>query len=92
MRKLDLANVMKDRVGGMSKKEAIQLIDLVLDTIRDALLVGENVKVSGFGTFQVRSKQKRLGRNPHTGEELVIPSRKVLTFKPSQVLREELNK
>lgn len=92
MRKLDLANTLKERVGGMSKKEAIQLIDLVLDTIREALLDNENVKVSGFGTFAVRKKQARVGRNPHTGQELVIPSRRILTFKPSQVLREELNK
>lgn len=91
MRKLDLANQVKERVGGVSKKEAGILVNLLLDTIRDTLLKGENVKISGFGSFVVRAKKDRMGRNPHSGEELLIPARKVLTFKPSQLLRERLN-
>ncbi len=91
MRKLDLANQVKERIGGISKKEAGILVNLLLDTVRDTLLRGENVKISGFGSFVVRAKNDRVGRNPHSGEELLIPARKVLTFKPSQLLRDRLN-
>ena len=91
MRKLDLANYVKERVGGMSKKETTQLVDLLLDTIREALTKGENVKISGFGTFAVKEKQARAGRNPHTGAELEISARQVLVFKPSEMLRDRLN-
>ncbi len=92
MRKLDLANVLRERVGGMSRKEAGLLVDTLLDTIREALVSGETVKVAGFGNFEIRKKKERVGRNPHTGEELIIPARNVLTFKPSQLLRDRLNK
>jgi integration host factor subunit alpha len=91
MRKLDLANQVKERVGGVSKKEAGILVNLLLDTIRETLLQGENVKITGFGSFVVRGKKDRVGRNPHSGEELLIPARQVLTFKPSQLLRDRLN-
>jgi integration host factor subunit alpha len=91
MRKLDLANQVKERIGGISKKEAGILVNLLLDTVRETLLRGENVKISGFGSFVVRAKNDRIGRNPHSGEELLIPARKVLTFKPSQLLRDRLN-
>ncbi len=91
MRKLDLANQVKERIGGISKKEAGVLVNLLLDTVRETLLRGENVKISGFGSFVVRAKNDRVGRNPHSGEELLIPARKVLTFKPSQLLRDRLN-
>jgi integration host factor subunit alpha len=91
MRKLDLANQVKERIGGISKKEAGILVNLLLDTVRETLLRGENVKISGFGSFVVRAKNDRVGRNPHSGEELLIPARKVLTFKPSQLLRDRLN-
>jgi len=92
MRKLDLATEIKQRVGGMSKKEAGLLVNILLDTMRDTLVSGDNVKISGFGSFVVRQKKDRVGRNPHTKEELIIPARKVLTFKPSQVLRDLLNR
>lgn len=91
MRKLDIANKVKDRVGGMSKKESSLLIDELLDTIKGALVKGENVKISGFGSFVVRMKKERTGRNPHTGDELAIPQRRVMTFKPSQLLRQAIN-
>jgi len=91
MRKLDLANELKKRVGGMSKKEASLLVNILLDTIREALVRGDTVKISGFGSFVVREKRERIGRNPHSGDELVIPARNVLTFKPSQLLRDLLN-
>ena len=92
MRKLDIANSVKEKVGGMSRKEAGMLIDILLGTVKEALIQGENVKIGGFGSFNVRNKQDRIGRNPHTGEELVIPGRRVLTFRPSQLLRERLSK
>jgi integration host factor subunit alpha len=81
----------KERIGGISKKEAGVLVNLLLDTVRNTLLEGENVKISGFGSFVVRGKRDRVGRNPHSGEELLIKARRVLTFKPSQLLRDRLN-
>jgi len=76
----------------MSRKEAALLVELLLDTLRETLLSGESVKISSFGSFIVRRKKDRVGRNPHTGKSLVIPARKVLTFKPSQLLRDLLNR
>lgn len=92
MRKLDIVNGVREHVGGLSKKEAGQLIDTLLDTMREALASGESVKISGFGSFVLHDKKHRTGRNPHTGNALDIPARTVLTFKPSQVLRRLLNK
>ncbi len=92
MRKLDIVNGVRQHVGGLSKKEAGMLIDTLLDTMRDALAAGESVKVSGFGTFVLRSKRQRKGRNPHTGSALTIAQRVVLTFKPSHVLRDLINR
>ncbi len=92
MRKLDLANEIRDRVGGLTRKECTELIDELLDTIRGALGEGQNVKISGFGSFQIRDKSERIGRNPHTGEQLTIPGRRVLTFRPSHILRRAINR
>jgi integration host factor subunit alpha len=92
MRKLDLASEVKDRVGGMSMKEASLLVNILIESIRGALLQGENVKISGFGNFEVKHKKGRLGRNPHTGDAITLPARNVLTFKPSQLLRDQLNR
>ncbi|MBM4353741.1 MAG: integration host factor subunit alpha [Deltaproteobacteria bacterium] len=92
MRKLDLASEVKERVGGMSMKEASLLVNILLESMREALLRGENVKISGFGNFEVRPKKGRVGRNPHTGDAIALPARKVLTFKPSQLLRDQLNR
>lgn len=91
MRKLDLANAVREKVGGLSKKETAELIDVLLDTIRETLVSGEEVKIGGFGTFSVRQKRERKGRNPHTGGELLISARRVLSFRPSQLLRDQLN-
>ncbi len=76
---------------GFSKKESANLVDLVFETIKETLESGEKLKVSGFGNFVVREKKARIGRNPQTGEEIEISARKVLTFKPSQVLKNSLN-
>ncbi len=75
---------------GFTKKEAADLVDLVFNTIKDTLAKGEKVKISGFGNFSIRDKATRMGRNPQTGDAMPIPARRVLTFKPSQVLRDDV--
>ena len=75
---------------GFSKKEAADLVDLVFKVIKDTLARGEKVKISGFGNFSIRDKPTRIGRNPQTGESMEISARRVLTFKPSQVLKEDV--
>lgn len=75
---------------GFSKKEAADMIDLVFTIIKDTLSRGEKVKISGFGNFSIRDKATRVGRNPQTGEAMPISARRVLTFKPSQVLKEDV--
>ncbi|MDD0852289.1 integration host factor subunit alpha [Halobacteriovorax sp. GB3] len=75
---------------GFSKKEASDLVDLVFKIIKDTLARGEKVKISGFGNFSIRDKATRVGRNPQTGDAMEISARRVLTFKPSQVLKEDV--
>lgn len=75
---------------GFSKKEAADLVDLVFKVIKDTLSKGEKVKISGFGNFSIRDKATRVGRNPQTGEAMEISARRVLTFRPSQVLKEDV--
>src|ERR1700710_1778335 len=72
---------------GLSRNESAQLVETVLDEISDALARGEMVKISSFGSFSVRQKGKRIGRNPKTGEEVPILPRQVLVFRPSHVLK-----
>jgi integration host factor subunit alpha len=75
---------------GLSRNESAALLETVLETIAAALEAGEAVKISAFGSFVVRQKGKRIGRNPKTGVEVPIAPRKVLSFRPSQVLRARL--
>ncbi len=77
---------------GFSKKESADIVELVFDTMKETLEKGEKIKISGFGNFVVRQKRPRIGRNPQTGEEIEITARRVLTFRPSQVLKAALNK
>ncbi len=91
MTKADIVERVCENVGGFSKKEAAELVDMVFNTMKDTLSTGEKIKISGFGNFVVRSKNPRPGRNPQTGEEIMIDARKVLTFKPSNVLKTILN-
>jgi integration host factor subunit alpha len=84
--KADLAETLNKEVG-LNKREAKEFVDAWFETIRDALESGENVKLSGFGNFQLRDKRQRPGRNPKTGEEIPISARRVVTFKPGQKLR-----
>jgi len=76
---------------GLSRDESSRLVETVLDLMSDALVRGESVKISSFGSFSSRQKSQRIGRNPKTGEEVVILPRKVLVFKPSQVLKAQVN-
>ena len=86
MTKADLVEIIFEKVG-LSKKEAQDIIEIIFDTVKDAFVSGESVKIPGFGTFNVRQKAARRGRNPQTGEELEISPRRVLTFKASNQLK-----
>lgn len=76
---------------GLSRNESADLLEHVLDEIAGALERGESVKISSFGSFSVRSKSQRVGRNPKTGEEVPIMPRRVLVFRPSQLLKNRIN-
>ncbi|MGB9698494.1 MAG: integration host factor subunit alpha [Thermodesulfobacteriota bacterium] len=90
MTKADLVETIYEKIG-FSRKESAEIVDLVFDLMKETLENGEKIKISGFGNFLVRQKRSRKGRNPQTGEEIEISARRVLTFKPSQVLRKALN-
>ena len=90
MTKAEIVEQIYERVG-FSKKEAAELVEKVFDIIKETLAEGEKVKISGFGNFLVRDKAARKGRNPQSNEEIIISRRRVVTFKPSQVLRAALN-
>jgi len=85
----DLAEAVYRKVG-LSRTESAQLVEMVLDEICESIVRGETVKLSSFATFQVRSKNERIGRNPKTGEEVPISPRKVMTFKASNVLKSRI--
>lgn len=76
---------------GLSRNDSAELLETVLERMSQALEAGEPVKLSGFGTFSVRQKGRRIGRNPKTGIEVPILPRRVLTFRPSQVLKAQVN-
>ena len=76
---------------GFSKKEAAEVVEAIFEVIKRHLERGEKVKISGFGNFVVHTKRPRKGRNPQTGAEIVISGRRVLSFKPSQVLKKTIN-
>jgi len=90
MTKADIIENTYEKVG-ISKKETAKVVQSIFDIIKETLEEGENVKVSGFGNFMVRQKKTRRGRNPQTGEEIEISARKVITFKPSNVLKDLIN-
>jgi len=76
---------------GLSRSESADLVKAILDLMSDNLIEGKSVKLSSFGTFMVRSKKGRVGRNPKTGEEVPITPRRVLVFRPSQVMKNVIN-
>lgn len=84
--RMDLSEAVFREVG-LSRNESAQLVESVLQYISDALVAGEQVKISSFGTFSVRFKKQRMGRNPKTGEEVPISPRRVLSFRPSHLMK-----
>ena len=86
----DLSEAVYRKVG-LSRAESAQLVEVVLDEISDCIVKGESVKLSSFGSFIVRDKNERVGRNPKTGEEVPISPRRVMVFKPSNVLKDKIN-
>ncbi len=90
MTKADMVELVYERIG-VSKREAATVVESIFDIIKESLERGENVKISGFGSFNLREKNPRRGRNPQTGEEITISARRVLSFKSSNVLRNQLN-
>ena len=91
MTKADIIEAVYAKVGGFSKKESADVVEAVFSAMKETLGLGLKIKVSGFGNFVVRDKKQRMGRNPQTGTPIVIAERRVLTFKPSQVLKTLLN-
>jgi integration host factor subunit alpha len=90
MTKADIAKHVQE-VAGISEHEAEALLDQILELVKSTLKVGEEVTVTGFGKFRVRTKNARIGRNPRTGEEITIPARRVVTFQASRLLKEYVN-
>lgn len=77
---------------GLTRKEAAEMVEAVFAIMKNTLESGENLKISGFGNFVVKQKADRRGRNPQTGESLTIEARRILTYKPSSILKEAINK
>ncbi len=91
MTRADLTEAVYQEVG-LSRNESAQLVESVLEEIASTLSTGESVKVSSFGTFSVRDKAERIGRNPQTGDEAPISARRVLVFRASHVLKDRINR
>ena len=87
--RMDLSEAVFREVG-LSRNESADLVETVLNLMSNALIRGEQVKISSFGTFSVRDKKARIGRNPKTGEEVPITPRRVLTFRPSHLMKERV--
>jgi integration host factor subunit alpha len=88
--KIEMVNMLHDHIG-ITKTECLNLFESVFEIIKDELGKGNPVKISGFGKWTIKAKKERKGRNPKTGEDVPIAARKVITFKPSPKLRDELN-
>ncbi len=90
MTKADMVKIICEKMG-FALKESTEIVEQVFEIIKETLESEEKIKISGFGNFNIRAKRPRKGRNPKTGEEMVISGRRVVTFKPSNVLRKALN-
>lgn len=90
MTKADIIERVAERCG-FTKKDAIDMVDSVFSILKNTLEDGEDIKISGFGKFEVKTKRARKGRNPQTGESIVIEARKILSFKPSAILKSSIN-
>ncbi|MDQ6954131.1 MAG: integration host factor subunit alpha [Mariprofundaceae bacterium] len=87
--KAEIANIIYERIG-LSKKESAQIVETVLNEMKQVLEAGKDVKLSGFGHFMIREKNARRGRNPKTGGDITIEPRRVVTFRASQLLKEKI--
>lgn len=87
----ELADVLHSKVG-LSRAESLDMVESILQHMSDAMAKGENVKISGFGTFLLRDKNERIGRNPKTGVEAAIAPRRVLTFRASKMLKDKVGR
>ena len=90
MTKADMVKIICEKMD-FASKESTEIVDQVFGILKESLEGGEKIKISGFGNFVVRQKRPRKGRNPQTGEEMVISGRRIVSFKPSNVLRKALN-
>lgn len=90
MTKIDIAERIHIKLD-VSKKDAAELLEYLLTTMKHTLEDGEKIKISGFGVFEIKQKKNRTGRNPQTGEAMTIVARKILSFKPSAVLKSAVN-
>jgi len=90
MTKVDIVENIYEKVG-FSKKEVAKIVEYIFDIIKETLVKEDKIKISGFGNFVVRKKRSRRGRNPQTGNDIEISARRILTFKPSQVLKGDIN-
>ena len=90
MTKADMVKIICEKMS-FALKESMEIVDQIFEIMKETLEGGEKIKISGFGHFVVRQKRPRKGRNPRTGEEIVISGRRIVTFKPSLVLRKALN-
>ncbi len=88
--KADLVEALSGQ--GFKRKEAVELVETLLEIIKGTLARGEDILLSGFGKFCVKQKRTRRGRNPQSGENLLLPERRVVTFKYSSVLRDKINR
>ena len=91
MTKAELVEIVYEKVGGLSKKESQDIVEAIFDTMKSILKSGDKIKISGFGNFILRDKRPRKGRNPQTGDDIEITARRVLTFRPSQILKSHIN-
>lgn len=87
MTKADLARAIYDRHGGISNQEAQRIVDIIFETIKNRLLTGDEVRIVGFGTLEVVTRRTRRGRNPVTGEDIQLPERRALVFRPSRSMK-----
>jgi len=91
MTKVDIVEAIYEKVG-FSKKEVAKIVESIFDIMKEHLQREDKIKLSGFGNFVIRNKRSRRGRNPQTGDDIEITPRRILTFKPSQVLKVALNR
>ena len=90
MTKIDIVEKIVNQIG-IPKKDSVEIVESVLSIIKSTLEAGEEVKISGFGKFEVKQKNERIGRNPHTGEALMLRPRKIVNFKLSRKLYNQIN-